>query len=124
MMRYKGYTGTVEFDDEAGILFGHVDNLTDVITFHGTSVDEVRQAFRDSVDDYLAFCAQLGEPPEKPYSGRLPFRTTPERHRRIARAARAAGLSINAWMDKELAAAAETALAAGTARRAPSTVAG
>ena len=47
-MTYKGYVGSVTFDDDAGILFGTDTNIDDVITFHGTSVDEIRQAFRDS----------------------------------------------------------------------------
>ena|SRR2546427_4531117 len=110
MMTYKGYTGKVDFDDEAGILFGRVIDIQDVITFKGTTVDEIRQAFRDSVDDYLEFCQELGKEPDRPFSGRLPFRTTPERHRKIFLAAKLAGKSINAWMDDTLAEAAERAL--------------
>ena len=45
MMEYKGYIGKVELDEEAGILYGEVINLRDVITFEGTSVDEVQKAF-------------------------------------------------------------------------------
>ena len=60
-MEYKGYIGKVEIDEEAGILYGEVINVRDVITFEGTSVDEVHIAFQESVDDYLAFCAQRGE---------------------------------------------------------------
>ncbi|MGH2411114.1 MAG: type II toxin-antitoxin system HicB family antitoxin [Chloroflexota bacterium] len=103
MMTYKGYTGKVIFDDEAGILFGTVNDIRDVITFHGASVDEVRQAFHDSVDAYLTFCAELGDAPEKPYSGKILYRTAPSRHRQIAHAARLAGLSVNAWIDQALA---------------------
>jgi predicted HicB family RNase H-like nuclease len=55
MMEYKGYIARVEFDDEANIFHGEVINLRDVITFQGTAVDELRQAFQDSVEDYLAF---------------------------------------------------------------------
>ncbi len=66
MMTYKGYSGSVTFDDAAGILFGTVINIDDVITFHGTSVEEVRTAFRDSVDFYIAFCAAQGDVPEQP----------------------------------------------------------
>ena len=110
MMTYKGYTGKVELDDEVGILFGRVIDITDVITFKGTTVDEIRQAFRDSVDDYLEFCQELGKEPDKPFSGKLPFRTTPERHRKIFLAAKLAGKSINAWMDDTLAEAAQRAL--------------
>jgi predicted HicB family RNase H-like nuclease len=71
MMEYKGYIGKVEFDDEAGILNGEVLNIRDVITFEGTSVEEIYQPFRDSVDDYLDFCARRGESPEKPFSGKF-----------------------------------------------------
>ena len=74
MMEYKGHAGKVEFDDEAGIFHG------DVITFQGTTVDEVRQAFHDSVDDYLDFCAQLGQAPEKPFTGKFVLRLSPDLH--------------------------------------------
>lgn len=53
MMEYKGYVGQVNFDDEVGIFHGEVVNTRDVITFQGKSVDEIRHAFHDSVDEYL-----------------------------------------------------------------------
>ena len=53
MMEYKEYLGKVEFDDEANIFHGEVVNIRDVITFQGQSVDELRQAFKDSIEDYL-----------------------------------------------------------------------
>ena len=65
MMQHKGYWGLVEYDDEAGIFHGEVINLRDVVTFHGESVQELRQAFQESVDDYLAFCAERGDEPER-----------------------------------------------------------
>ncbi len=69
MLRYNGYTGHVEFDDEAGLFHGEVIDLRDVITFQGTSVEELERAFRDSVDDYLEFCEERGEEPDKPSPG-------------------------------------------------------
>ncbi len=71
MMTYEGYTGSVEVDMEAEILFGRVVGLRDVVTFQGETVAEARKAFQDSVDDYLAFCAERGEPPEKHASKRF-----------------------------------------------------
>ena len=53
MMKYKGYTGHVEFDDEANIFHGNARHR-DVITFQGTP-EEIKTAFRDSIDDYLNF---------------------------------------------------------------------
>ncbi|WP_298919781.1 type II toxin-antitoxin system HicB family antitoxin [uncultured Nostoc sp.] len=106
-MTYNGYTASVEIDVEAGILFGQVLDINDVITFKAKTVDEARQEFQNSVDDYLAFCKELGEEPDKPFSGKLPFRTTPEHHRKIFIAAKKAGKSINAWMDEILTVAAD-----------------
>ena len=71
MLTYKGYTGSVTLDEDAGIFHGEVLDLKDVITFQGTSVDELQQAFQASVDDYLAFCHARGEEPDKPFSGKL-----------------------------------------------------
>ncbi|WP_202895673.1 type II toxin-antitoxin system HicB family antitoxin [Iningainema tapete] len=101
-MIYKGYTASIEVDVEAGILFGRVLDINDVVTFKGKTVDEAREEFHKSVDDYLAFCSELGEEPDKPFSGKLPLRTTPENHRKIFIAAKKSGKSINAWIDEVL----------------------
>jgi predicted HicB family RNase H-like nuclease len=102
MMEYKGYIGRIEYDDDAGIFHGEVVNLRDVVTFQGASVKELRRAFRESVDDYLAFCAERGEAPEKPFSGQFVARLPPELHRRINLAATLAGKSLNAWVVEQL----------------------
>jgi len=109
-MTYKGYSANLEVDVEAGIIFGRVLDINDVVTFKGKTVEEARQEFQKSVDDYLAFCEDLGEEPDKPFSGKLPFRTTPEHHRKIFIAASKAGKSINAWMDEVLSIAADKAI--------------
>lgn len=102
-MEYKGYQATVSFDDEAQIFHGEVIDTRDVITFQGKSVDELSQAFHDSVDDYLEFCAKRGEKPSKPFSGKFLVRIKPETHRRVYAMALASGKSINAWVEETLA---------------------
>lgn len=97
MMVYKGYLSHVEFDDEANIFLGEVINTRDVITFQGKSVDELRKAFAVSVEDYLAFCAERGEEPDHPFSGRFTLRLSPEQHRKVILAAEKAGKSIESW---------------------------
>ena len=99
---YKGYTGTYEIDEERSVLVGWVEGLSDVITFEGRTVEELVRAFHDSVDDYLAFCAEQNRPPEKPYSGRFVVRVPPDLHRAAAAAARNAGISLNAWVTARL----------------------
>jgi predicted HicB family RNase H-like nuclease len=102
MMEYKGYVGKVEFDDEVGIFHGEVVNTRDVITFQGASVAELKKAFRESVEDYLAFCQERGEEPEKPFSGQFVTRVSPDLHRRINLAATLSGKSLNAWVTEQL----------------------
>ena len=97
-MNYRGYRGQVNYDEEAKLFHGEVVGLRDVITFQGTSVDELEQAFKDSVDEYLDFCKELGRAPEKPFSGKLMLRLPPEIHERAAHQARTNGLSLNAWI--------------------------
>ena len=82
MLEYKGYIGKVEMDDEAGILHGEVIDIRAAITFEGTSVDEIQKAFWESIDGYLDFCAQRGESPEKPFSGKFVVRLPAELHRK------------------------------------------
>ncbi|MDY6804879.1 MAG: type II toxin-antitoxin system HicB family antitoxin [Cyanobacteriota bacterium] len=107
MMNYKGYTGFVEKDEEAGIWFGRVIGIKDVITFKAESIEESREEFQISVDDYLEFCQELNREPEQPFSGEVAFNTTPENYQKIWLAAQKTGKSINAWMDEVLSAAAE-----------------
>ena len=106
-MEYKGYIAHVEVDDEAGVLHGEVINTRDVITFEGTSIEELRQALADSVNDYLAFCEERGEEPDKPFSGKFSLRVDPELHRQISIKAGLAKKSINSWIAETLGAAVE-----------------
>ena len=99
-MKYKGYQGHVNYDEEAKLFHGEVVGLRDVITFQGTSVDELEQAFKDSVDEYLDFCKELGRAPEKPFSGKLILRLPPEIHERAAYQAKRSGVSLNSWINQ------------------------
>lgn len=100
MMEYKGYIGKVEFDDEADIFHGEVMNLRDVVTFQGKSVEDLRTAFQESVEDYLAFCTERGEEPERPFSGKFTVRISPELHRQLYTQAKMKDKSLNSWVNQ------------------------
>ena len=102
ILSYKGYTGRFEYDAEADIFHGEVLHIQDVVTFQGRSIDELKTALADSVEDYLDFCAQEGKQPQRPYSGRFNVRISPELHQRIAQEAAHAGKSLNAWLSDSL----------------------
>jgi predicted HicB family RNase H-like nuclease len=105
-LKYKGYTGIIEVDPQAGVIHGTVVGTRDVITFEADSPKGIEQAFHDSVDDYLAFCREKGREPDKPYSGRLVLRMPEETHRKLDELSRARHSSINrlavAFIEKEL----------------------
>lgn len=112
MMRYKGYIGRVDYDADARLLHGEVVGLRDVITFQANSAGEIEKAFRESVDDYLAFCRERGERPEKPHSGQFVVRAGSELHRNLAAIAEATGKSLNAVVVEYLQREVEQALTA------------
>jgi len=101
-MKYKTYIGRVEYDDEAKIFHGEVIGLKDIITFQGTSVEELEQSFKDSIDDYLAFCKERGEKPEKPFSGTFNVRLSPDLHARLVLNAQMMGVSLNSYIKHTL----------------------
>ncbi|MBU2515799.1 type II toxin-antitoxin system HicB family antitoxin [bacterium] len=96
-MNYKGYFAKVAFDPEDRIFVGHVIGIRDVIGFHGESVIELENAFREAVDNYLEACKKLKQKPNKPYSGNLMLRIPVDVHAAVASAAEASGKSINQW---------------------------
>ena len=102
MMQYKGYYGHAEYDAEARIFHGDVIGISDVITFQGTTVDELEEEFHTSVDVYLEHCAEIGKRPEKSYSGRFNVRISPDLHAALALYAKREGDSLNGVIEKIL----------------------
>jgi len=98
MLKYKGYSGDVEYDDAAKIFHGEVLDTKDVITFQGKSVSEIEKSFRESIDDYLELCKERGEESDKPFSGKFVLRIPSELHHKIYLNARRKGKSINNWI--------------------------
>ena len=102
-MTHRGYAARIDYSDEDGCFVGHIAGINDVVGFHGESVEELRDAFVESVDDYLETCEKLNRSPQKPYSGNLMLRIPPRVHAAIATAAEVSGKSINQWASDTLA---------------------
>lgn len=92
---YRGYSGHAEYDSDADLFHGEVVGTRDVVTFQGRTLVQLRKAFQESVDDYLAFCKERGESPEKPFSGKFVARIAPDVHRALSQAADREGVSLN-----------------------------
>ena len=57
-MKYRGCTARTEFDEVDRIFVAHLAGIRDIVGFHGTTVDELENAFRESVDHYIAISEQ------------------------------------------------------------------
>lgn len=102
MLKYKGYTGIVEYDAEGKIFTGELIGLRSVITFQGRNPEELETSFRESIELFLDMCKEDGVTPEMPYSGRFNIRIPSELHREIVIRAAADRKSLNEWVTEAL----------------------
>lgn len=101
-LKYKGYVGSVNYSEEDEVFFGKVEGINGLVNFEGESVKELKAAFMEAVDDYLAYCESEGLSPDKKYSGVLNIRISPAIHSRIAMLAQEAGTTINGYIKQAL----------------------
>lgn len=94
-LTYKGYTSKIEFSVEDSTLFGKIEGINDLVTFESDSASTIEKEFHSAVDDYLAYCKEVGKEPEKPFKGSFNIRATPEIHRALAVEAMKTGKSLN-----------------------------
>jgi predicted HicB family RNase H-like nuclease len=99
-MNYKGYTARIDFDERDDIFVGRVLGVRDIISFHASSVSELKAELAIAIDDYLEDCETRGMSPDKPASGKVMLRIRPEVHAAATLAAQAAGRSLNQWADE------------------------
>jgi predicted HicB family RNase H-like nuclease len=97
-MQHQGYTARIEYDERDNIFVGRLLGIRAIISFHGQTVKELRKSFEHAVDDYLAECTEKGLSPEKPASGKLLLRVSPEVHGKAMVVAQASGKSLNQWV--------------------------
>jgi len=101
-MQYKGYYGSVHFDDEELILHGKIEFVRALVTYEATNARGLLKAFHESVDDYLETCESQGIKPETPFKGSLNVRLGAELHRRVALAAELHHATINKFIVQTL----------------------
>lgn len=116
MRSYKGYYPSIWYEEDDKAFHGLVEGIRDTIHFEADNATELEQAFRDSVDDYLEWCGKLGRAPEKPYSGKIALRLSPEVHEMVSEAAVSDAKSINQWIADTLTEAARKRIESGSTR--------
>ena len=102
IMKYKNYIARIEFDEGDRIFVGRLAGIDDIVSFHGSNVDDLETAFHESVDHYLEVSERTGRPAQKPYSGNLMLRINPDIHAAVATVSKVQGKSINQWVSEVL----------------------
>lgn len=102
VLEYKGYIGSVRLEAEDEIFFGKIEAINDLIMFEGQSVQELKKAFHDAVDDYLAICKKMGREPNKTFKGSFNVRIGRELHVKAYRAALKKGITLNQLVNTAL----------------------
>lgn len=92
-LKYKGYLGTIEPDMDSGILFGNLAFIKDTVTYEASTLSQLENEFKVSVDEYLASCEELGREPQKPCKGSFNVRVGGRLHREIVEAAMDRGIN-------------------------------
>ncbi|RDC62714.1 type II toxin-antitoxin system HicB family antitoxin [Adhaeribacter pallidiroseus] len=94
-MQYKGFIGSVNYDDDDAIFYGKLEFIEDSILYEGSSVQELKTMFREAVDEYIQTCKELGKEPQKPFKGVFNVRVKPEIHQKAALISLQKGISLN-----------------------------
>ena len=102
MLKYKDFYGSVEYSAVDECFFGKIIGTTDLVTFEGKSVDNLKRAFAEAVEDYLVLCSEAGKEPQKHYKGSFNIRISPELHKAAAVIANKEGISLNAFVERAI----------------------
>ena len=102
LLKHKDYYGSVEFSAEDACLFGQIEFIDALVTYEGESVAEIEQSFKDSVDNYIKTCKQLGYEPEKSCKGSFNVRIGTELHRNALIHAKNLGMNLNEFVKNSI----------------------
>jgi predicted HicB family RNase H-like nuclease len=102
VLKYKDFLATVHYSADDDIFFGKIEGINDLVTFEGSTTKELRNAFKEAVDDYIELCKEHKREILKSYKGSFNIRISPDLHRKISEAALSRGLSLNQIVQKAL----------------------
>lgn len=102
-VKYKNYLATINFSPEDEVFFGKIFGIDDVVTFEGTSVEELKNAFHEAVDDYLITCQELNKKPQKSYKGTFNVRVPVTLHKEAAFIATQKSITLNEFIKAAIA---------------------
>ena len=65
VMTYGDYAARIDYDAEDEIFVGRIAGIRDGVGFHAETVDDLKLAFVEAVEDYVEACKAVGKPPRR-----------------------------------------------------------
>lgn len=101
-LTYKDFIGTFNYIEDEDVLHGKIEGISDLVTFEGVSIPEIKKAFTDAVEDYISLCEEVGKEPLKSFKGTFNVRLTPSLHRMVSMEATKRNMNLNQFVQKAL----------------------
>ncbi len=101
-LTYKGFIGSVHFSADDEVFCGKIEGIDDLVSYEGTSVVELKKAFREAVEDYMQLCKEAGKEPLKSCKGSFNVRISKELHLAAMKKAALEGVSLNQLVKKAI----------------------
>ena len=98
----KGFIGSVHYSDEDQVFYGKIEGVNDLVTFEGISVKELKESFKEAIEDYIELCKELEKDRHKSFKGSLNIRIKPELHRKAFNKAKVSNITLNQLISKAI----------------------
>lgn len=102
VMQYKGYWAKIQYSDTDKCFWGEIEGINDMITFEGTSVEDLKKDFEEALDEYIEWCKEEGVEPQKQYNGNFNIRIKPELHREASLLSKIKNISLNKFVENAI----------------------
>lgn len=102
ILQYKNYYAAVHFSAADDIFYGKILAINDLVNFEGSSVQELKMAFEEAVEDYLETCKEIGKMPDKTYKGTFNVRVPSNLHKEASLFAAFHNMTLNEFVKKAI----------------------
>ena len=102
LITYNGFYGSVHYSAEDEVFYGKIEGVSDLVTFEGDSVSALKNAFQESVEEYVTLCKKHKKPLMKSYKGSFNVRIDPALHQKAALIASHEGISLNQLIQRAI----------------------
>lgn len=102
LLSYNGFYGSVHYSAEDEVFCGKIEGVSDLVTFEGDSVSALKNAFQESVEEYVTLCKKHKKPLMKSYKGSFNVRIEPRLHQKAAIIASHEGISLNQLIQRAI----------------------